>query len=293
MEASLARSMIAVRGYTAEVERGIRDALARVSASGEAPQRFPVLRALGTLHLLCADLPRCREISGELIGIAEGLQDPTLLADAHQLAGIAQMGVDVETGLRHLDASIDFFEASPPPRIQFRVGPNPGVVAHVISGLMLWMTGFPDRAQRRVDRGLELAAGMGHPYTHAYALFHASLLAFWRSDLEQLALHAEQLRRIAKAHDYPIWGALSMVLAGTARIGAGEAEDGLASVDDGFALYAGLDTPPIFWSGIAHHSGGRVPDGGAARGCRPVHRRGGSRTLGEHPGGGRPRDPAR
>ena len=124
------------------------------------------------------------------------------------------------------------------------------MVSHVISGLLLWTTGFPDRAQRRVDRGLDLATRMDHPYTQAYALFHAALLAIWRRDLEQAAGHAEELRRIAAAHDYPIWGALSMVLNGTARIGAGATDEGLAEVESGFALYGALDTPPMFWSGL-------------------------------------------
>jgi predicted ATPase len=252
MQASLARSMIAVRGYDAEVERTIRVALARVDDTGdeESPRRFPVLRALGTLHLLRADLPRCRAVSDELLGIARGLDDPALLADAHQLAGITQMGVDLDHGLHHLDRSIDYFEASAPPRIQFRIGPNPGVVSHVVSGLMLWMRGYPERARWRVERGLELADLLGHPYTRAYALFHASLLALWRSDLEQLRANAVELRRVADAHDYPIWRALSLVLAGTARIGGGEEEDGLAELERGFALYGDLETPPIFWSGL-------------------------------------------
>lgn len=250
MQTSIARSMIAVRGYTEEVERRISAALDRAKAAGATSPRFPVLRALGTLHLLRAELPRSRAISDELLGIARELQDPTLLADAHQLAGIAQMSLDLERGLRHFDTSIDYFDASPPPRVQFRIGPNPGVVSHVISGLLLWITGFPDSAQRRVDRGLDLAARLDHPYTHAYALFHASLLAIWRRDGDQAARHAEQLRAVAAAHDYPIWSALSLVVEGTARIGAGATDEGLAEVESGFALYGALDTPPVFWSGL-------------------------------------------
>jgi predicted ATPase len=250
MQASIARSMIAVRGYTEEVERRITAALARAGAARATSPRFPVLRALGTLHLLRAELPRSRAISDELLGIAHELRDPILLTDAHQLAGIAQMSVDLERGLQHLDASIDYFEASPPPRVQFRIGPNPGVVAHVISGLLLWIMGFPDRARRRVDRGLDLAVRTDHPYTHAYALFHVSLLALWRRDLEQAAGHAEQLRTVAAAHNYPIWTALSMVVRGAARVDQGPAGEALAEVESGFALYGTLDTPPVFWSGL-------------------------------------------
>ena len=250
MQTSMARSMIAVRGYTEEVERRIRDALARVDESGDTSPRFPVLRALGTLHLLRADFPRSREISAELLAIAQDLEDPVLLADAHQLAGISEMSRNVERGLQHFDTSIELFEVSPPPRVQFRIGPNPGVVSQVISGLLLWITGFPDRAQRRVDRGLDLAARLEHPYTRAYALFHASLLAIWRRDLERVAGLSEELRRVAAAHDYPIWGALARVLGGTARIGAGSPDEGLAEVENGFVLYGSLDTPPVFWSSL-------------------------------------------
>ena len=250
MQTSLARSMIAVRGYTVEVERRISDAVARAGEAGDTSPRFPVLRALGTLHVLRADIPRSREVSDELLGIAEGLEDPALLADAHQLAGITQMSRDLDRALQHFDTSIEYFDASPPPRVQFRIGPNPGVVSHVISGLLLWITGFPEHAQRRVDHGLDLASRVDHPYTRAYALFHASLLAIWQRDLQGAAGHAEELRSVAEAHDYPIWGALATVVKGTARIGAGAADDGLAEVESGFALYGALDTPPVFWSGL-------------------------------------------
>jgi predicted ATPase len=250
MEASLARSMIAVRGYTVEVERAIREAVTRAGEAGETPRRFSALRALGTLHLLRADMPRTREIAAELLATAEELRDPALLADAHQLAGVSTMGVDVTRALGHLETSIEQFTSSPSSRLQFRVGPHPGAVSYVVSGLLLWMTGFPDRARRRVERGLELAAAMEHPYTTAYVLFHASLLALWSEDVDGLARRALDLREVAEAHDYPIWRALALVQGGTARIAEGAAEEGLAEVERGFELYQGLSTPPVFWSGL-------------------------------------------
>jgi predicted ATPase len=254
MQTSMARSMIAVRGYTAEVERRIEAALTRAdegSEDGDRPTpRFPALRALGTLHLLRAEFERGREVSEELLAVASRLEDPTLLADAHQLAGITEMSRDIAGSLQHFDASISLFESSPPPRVQFRIGPQPGVVSHVISGLLLWLTGFPERARRRVERGLDLARRSDHPYTCAYALFHASLLGLWQQDLAEVADHAEELRQVAKDHDYPIWSALALVLAGTARIGSGSASEGLAEVERGFALYGTLATPPVFWSSL-------------------------------------------
>jgi predicted ATPase len=248
VETSLARSMIAVRGYTAEVERSIRAAIERSDAVGHAPQRFSVLRSLATLHLLGADIERSAAVGLELLALAEKQREPALLAEAHLVAGVTAMGRDLSDSLQHLEQSIDQFHAQQPSLVQFRVGPSPGVVAYVISGLILWQTGFPDRARLRIDRGIELAAEIGHPYSTAYALFHGSVAALWQQDLGRVAEQAEELLRIAEAHDYPVWRALAFILRGSAWTGSGNAEVGLPEVDRGFSLYEGLSTPPVFWA---------------------------------------------
>jgi predicted ATPase len=250
MEASLARSMVAVRGYTADVERSIRAAIERSGADGHAPQRFSALRALATLHMLCADFAEGAAVGRDLLEIAEQRDDPTLLSDAHLVAGVSIMGEDMDAALDHLQQSIRYFDARPSSRVQFRVGPSPGVVSHIVSGLLLWLSGFPDRAELRIRRGVELAAEIGHPYSRAYALFHASLMALWSQDMPRVAERADEVLRVAESHDYPIWRALGLVLRGTARIGSGEPHDGLAEVERGFTLYRGLSTPPVFWCAL-------------------------------------------
>ena len=247
LETSLARSMIAVRGYTAEVERTIRDAIERSDAAGDAPRRFPVLRSLATLHVLRADFASATEVGRELLAIAEAQGDDALLADAHLVAGEAATYSDLAGSLAHLDASIEHFAARSSSPVQFRVGPSPGVVAPLVSGLLLWRTGFPDRARLRIARGLEISEALQHPYTRAYALFHGSLAALWQEDMARVADHADELLRIAESQDYPVWRALGLVLRGTARIDVGAVTDGLADVEAGFALYTGLAAPPVFW----------------------------------------------
>jgi len=292
MQTSMARSMIAVRGYTEEVERRISDALARAGEPGETSPRFPVLRALGTLHLLRADLPRSRAISDELLGIAQELEDPALLADAHQLAGITQMSLDFDRGLQHFDTSIRYFDASPPPRVQFRIGPIPGVVSHVISGLLLWTTGFPDRAQRRVDSGLDLATRMDHPYTQAYVLFRlaACPLGTRPGTGRRSCRGAAPRRGGARLPDLgrPLDGAQRHNpdrCRGKGR-GIGRGRERLRLVRDARHPAGLLERP-------ARDPGGRVPDGRNIGRCRPLSRRGDGRTLAGRSHGGRPCDPAR
>jgi tetratricopeptide (TPR) repeat protein len=248
VETSLARSMIAVRGYTAEVEESIRTAIDRSDAMGGAPQRFSALRSLATLHLLRADIPRGEAVGRELLALAAEQSEPALLADAHLVAGVTVMGRSLAASLEHLDQAIEAFESEESSPVRFRVGPKPGVVAYLVSGLLLWQNGFPDRARVRIDRGIQRATEIGHPYSTAYALFHGSLAALWQQELDRVTEHAEQLLRIAEKHDYPIWRALGFIMRGSAQTASGQADEGLADVDRGFSLYEGLCTPPIFWT---------------------------------------------
>jgi tetratricopeptide (TPR) repeat protein len=248
LEMSLARALIVVRGYDAEVERSIRAAVERSGEQDDAPERFPVLRSLATLHLMRSDFDNALEIGRELLAIAEQQRDPMLLSDAHLVYGmnIAFLG-DVDDGLQHLDTAIEHFDTAAAGLVKFRIGPSPGVVANVVSGLLLWKTGFPDRAVVRLERGLTVADELGHPYSRAYAIWHAALLDLWRFDLSAMAARAEILHALATAHDYPIWRALAVVLRGTKMIADGEIENGLAEVARGYDLYDDQTTPPIFW----------------------------------------------
>jgi hypothetical protein len=215
---------------------------------GDAPQRFSALRSLATLHLLRADIPRAEAVGRELLALAAEQPEPALLADAHLVAGVTTMGRSVPASLEHLDEAIEKFESEQTSPVHFRVGPKPGVVAYLVSGLLLWQSGFPDRARLRIDRGVQRATDIGHPYSTAYAHFHGSIAALWEQDLDRVAAHAEQLLGIAEAHDYPIWRALGLIMRGSARTASGKAEEGLADVDRGFSLYEGLVTPPVFWA---------------------------------------------
>ena len=248
LEMSLARALIVVRGYDAEVEHSISAAVERSREHDDAPERFPVLRSLATLHLMRSDFDSALEIGRELLVIAEQQRDPMLLSEAHLVYGMNTAFIgDVDDGLRHLDKAIEYFDTRAAGLVKFRIGPSPGVVAYVASGLLLWGVGFPDRAVARLERGLTVADEIGHPYSRGYALWHTALLDLWRFDLSTMAARAETLHALATAHDYPIWRALALVLRGTKMIADGKVEAGLAEVDRGFDLYDDQTTPPIFW----------------------------------------------
>jgi predicted ATPase len=74
---------------------------------------------------------------------------------------------------------------------------------------------------------------------------------------------------IADEHDLQIWRALGTCLLGAAKTRLGRAEEGLADVRNGIALYQGLRTPPVFWPLVLYlHAGACGRSGKPAEGLR-------------------------
>ena len=280
---SVARTELALQGYTAEAEGMIREALRARRGRGDDRARFPGLRSLGHVHMMRTDFDQTAAVAGEVMAIAEEEQDPVLLAEAHIFAGMS-VGwlVDFPSALEHYDKAVAHADATRLGRVDFRVGPHPVVVANGVSGLTRWFVGLPTSASANLQRALDLAEELDHPYSMAYALHHAGLLDLWREDHATLAARAADLRAIAEAYDYPMWRALGLILGGAAMVGSGDPTAGLASVAEGFELYRGLATPPVFWPALlmihadvavrrrATRRGAAHDRAGRSRRCRPV-----------------------
>ena len=245
---TLARGLLAIRGYTDEVERLYREALAAAERIGAMPKRLSVLKSLASFHLYRAEIDKTLPIGRELLELADREGDTALQLEGHVILGpaLAFLG-EAQAGLDHLDRAIALFDPQRHGAARFRFGPNPGVVATAVSALLLWVFGYPERAARRGESALELAARLQHPYSLAYATFHVSLLSVWSRRLDVARDRALEVLRIAEQHDYRIWRAVGLVLDGLTTAALGDPDAGLARTEHGIALYEDLPTPPVFW----------------------------------------------
>jgi predicted ATPase/class 3 adenylate cyclase len=246
LRTSLARGLMAIRGYTEEVEEAYDKALALSEEVSELPRRFSLLRNLATFHLYRGEFGKAAAVGRELLDLAEG--SPDLQVEGHLVlgSGLAFLG-DVPAGLDHLDRAIALFDPLQHRSGRFRLGPSAGVTAHTTSALLLWLLGYPDRAVERATRGVELATAIEHPFTLAYSLFHVGYLDFLRRDMQLVYARSSAVLEVAEEHDYGIWTALALALQGVAKTALGRPEEGLAQTDHGIALYEGMKTPPVFW----------------------------------------------
>jgi hypothetical protein len=201
--------------------------------------------------MMRSDFESSAAVADELLEIAEDERDPSLLSEAHLLTGVNCIRLaGLSDALEHVSTSVDYEDRSTSGFVRFRVGPHPKVASNTVKALLLWLTGKPDSALAQMARTLEVATELGHPYSMCFGRFHAGLLDLWRQDLAALGDHADELLALADAHDYPIWRALGLVLRGAIRVGTGATDAGLADVDEGFTLYQGLSTPPVFWPAL-------------------------------------------
>ena len=267
LRTSLARALATTKGFTPEVEEAFSRAVEIFERNADVRQQFSVLRALTSIYQLRGQLDKAVPLVWEVLALAERTKDPRMLIDGHLVVGALLMFVnDLEGGLAHLDTAIGLI--ADVPKYGFGVrGNDPRVTCYTTSALTLLFLGYPDRAVERANGALALADELDHPFTRAFARFHASLVDFWRRDAEAAVKGASLLLEMAEKHDFKIWTAAGTCLLGVAQTGLGRFGEGLRNVQDGMALYQGIKSPPVFWpmllslSATASLFSGRPVDG--------------------------------
>jgi tetratricopeptide (TPR) repeat protein len=266
LRTSLARALMAIHGYTREVEEAYARALELFEGEGELPELFPVLRGLASFYNYRAEFDKGAEVGRRILHLADVQDDPSMRVDGHFVLGSSlALQHDLHGGLEHLDKAIASFESQGHRSRRFRLGNNPAVACLTTSAFTLWLLGHPDRALERADRAITLATELEHPFTLAYALFHTGFLHLWRRELELVRERAVGVMEVADEHDLQIWRALGTFLLGAAKTGLGRSDEGLVDIRDGIALYEGLRTPPVFWPLLLF-----VRAGACARSGRPA-----------------------
>jgi predicted ATPase len=248
LQTSLARALMATKGYTEEVEQAYARALELCTSVGEIPQLFPVLRGLASFYVLRSEFAKGVQIGERILELAERLDDVDMRVEGHLVLGENIGSLDqVHAGLDHLEKAIAAFDPKRQRVRRLGLGSNPGVVALTVSALFLWMIGFPERARRRAGEAIALAQKLQHPFSLSYALFHYGLLNLWLGNFPAAEGGARALMDLAAEHDFQIWSAVAACLRGAAMVGTGAIDEGLALIEPGMTLYRELKTPPAFW----------------------------------------------
>jgi predicted ATPase/class 3 adenylate cyclase len=248
LQTSLARTLLAIKGYTPEVEQAYTRALALCEGSGDVPQLFPVLRGLGSYYTYRAEFAKSAEMAKRILELADVQDDDDMRIHGYLVLGASTGFLSGPTqGLEFLKKGIALFDPARVSSGRFRLGNHPAVACHTSLAIFLWMLGYPDSAVKEAEEAMALARRLNHPFTLAYAAFHTGILYMWQREMAITADRALAMMEIAKEHDFQVWQAIATILHGAAQTGTGQPEEGLAEIERGLALYQDHVTPPVFW----------------------------------------------
>jgi hypothetical protein len=172
LQTSLARVLMGAKGFTPETERAYERALELCRARGEFPQLLPVLRGLSTFFIFQGQFEKSMAIGSQLLELGERFDDPKARVEGHLLVGASEgLLARFQPAIEELQQGIAAYETAPHRVGRFEAGNDPGVVCHIVEGMLLWMRGYPERSLERARQGLELAESLQHPQSLATRTF--------------------------------------------------------------------------------------------------------------------------
>ena len=252
LQIALGVPLMATEGYAAPgVERAYARARQLCQQVGKTPQLFPVLRGLAVFYLLRAELQTTDELGEQLLTLAQSVQEPALLLEAHYTLGATLFFRGEPTRARtHLEQCIILYDPQRHGSHAFLYGQDPGVFAHLVMALALWVLGYGDQALERIHEALLLAQGVSHQFSLAGALHFGAWLHHFRREGHETQNQAEALVTLSREQGFPFWMAWGTVLRGWALAEQGQEEEGIAQIRQGLsglqATGAALVRPYIF-----------------------------------------------
>jgi predicted ATPase len=138
---------------------------------GETPQLFPALWSLRRFYVLRAELKTAQELEEQLMHLAQGVQDPSLLLESHWVRGTTSFWLGQMAFARECFAqSIALYDPQRHHSHAFLYGSDPGVTCRSYNAFTLWHLGYPGQALQESQRSLALAQELSHPFSLVYAL---------------------------------------------------------------------------------------------------------------------------
>ncbi|MGZ8444699.1 MAG: AAA family ATPase, partial [Candidatus Binatia bacterium] len=207
---------------------------------GETSQLFPVLWGLWLLFLQRGDLQTARELGTQLFSLAQHVQDPDLLLQAHHALWATSFWFgELALARAHSDHGIALYDSQRHRSLAFLYGGHdPGVCCRDFGALALWLLGYPDQALKRCQDALTLAQKLSHPLSLAEVLGYAAWLHEFRREQEAVRERAEALLSLTNEHGFPYWLAQGTILRGWALAEQGMmVEEGIAQMRQGLLAY--------------------------------------------------------
>jgi predicted ATPase len=234
---------------------------------GNHRQQFSSLVSLSKLYFNRGMIQKARELCEQCLTLAQRVQDPVFLLEAHEMFGMISLYLGEPVAARvHLEQGIALYNAQQGRLKAFSSGMDPGVVCLSAMSWVLWMLGYPDRALTKIGEALSLAQELSHAYSLGYALNYGSLLHVWRREVRFAKEQAEAVITLSNEHGFIQASSAGIIKRGWALAKEGAVAEGIRQLHQGLATIRdmGLELPLSLYLALladAYKQGGQVDAG--------------------------------
>ena len=223
-----------------EVERACTRTRELCQQGGEPRQLLVALWGLSGFYLTRAELQTARELGEQLLHLAHSTQEPTLLQAAHLVLGqpLFHFG-ELALAHAHLEQSTVFYDRRTHHSAVQNMR-DPGVVSLCYEAWNLWFLGYAEQARKRIHDAFSLAQELARPFDLALALSYAAALHWFRREPQAAQEQAEAAIRLSTEQGFPFWGAMGTLLRGWALAMRGQEEDGIVQIHQGLATWRAI-----------------------------------------------------
>jgi serine/threonine protein kinase/predicted ATPase len=241
LQAMLGQSLMTAKGYAApEAELAFiraRDVSLRLD---DSVQLFRAQFSLGMVYVVRAEHQRAFENGEQCLGLAEHLQNPSMLVQSHWTLALSDSYLgEFEAARVHFEQAIAIHDAE---HIDSPVSLHGAVLSRAHLARMLLYLGFADQSQQMMNQAIAKTRGIPHPVGLADALaLTAHMLAFHHHTLTTQET-AAAIANHAEEHGLPYYAAIATMMRGWALAMQNQEGEGIPLIRKGLAAYLATGT---------------------------------------------------
>jgi class 3 adenylate cyclase/predicted ATPase len=176
---------------------------------------FSVLYGLWVASYVALDGNRCRDLSAQVLALAEKQGTTVPLMIGHRLRGTSLLITGaVAEGRAHFDQAIALYDPTKHRPLATQFGQDISVNILSLRSWSLWSLGYPKTALADTEHALKNAREIEQAATLMYALVHAFWPTFWSGKYDAASRLVEEGAALADEKGASFWKALIMIFRG-------------------------------------------------------------------------------